>query len=234
VQPRPFAPPVGSLPRVGVDCATGKGEDYHAICGRWGDHCLLLETANTMSPAAILDRVKRVCALLAAAVNARQPQSAAAILARQIHVLVDDDGVGRALVSLLWQQGYGATAVGAGTKASRPDRYPRRRDELWFACAERARQGGIHVVPAGTLPCLGLRRDDLRRLRQQLMAPAWALDPKGRRQVESKDETKEKLGRSPDDADAFNLSFHEPPAAVAQAIEPARPPQRREGPYWSR
>jgi hypothetical protein len=35
---------------------------------------------------------------------------------------------------------------------------------------------------------------------------AWDLDPAGRRKVEPKEETKEKIGRSPDDADALLLA----------------------------
>ena len=40
------------------------------------------------------------------------------------------------------------------------------------------------------------------------MAPKWEPDPAGRIKVEPKDETKERLGRSPDDADALLLAFH--------------------------
>ena len=52
-------------------------------------------------------------------------------------------------------------------------------------------------------------RTTLARLRQQLLAPAWEVDSAGRRAVEKKDETKDKIGRSPDDADAFNLAYLE-------------------------
>src|SRR5262249_47717382 len=55
---------------------------------------------------------------------------------------------------------------------------------------------------------------------QQLLAPAWELDAAGRRKVEPKDETKEKIGRSPDDADAFNLAHYEAPLAEYAALEP--------------
>ena len=41
------------------------------------------------------------------------------------------------------------------------------------------------------------------------MAPAWDLDAQGRRKLEPKDKTKEKIGRSPDDADAMNLAYYE-------------------------
>jgi hypothetical protein len=55
-----------------------------------------------------------------------------------------------------------------------------------------------------------LDRPTRARLRQQLLAPAWGYDERtGRRVVESKDETKKKIGRSPDDADALLLAYLE-------------------------
>ena len=46
--------PPGALPELGVDCATGKGDDYFALHGRWGPVSVLHETSNTMDPAAHL------------------------------------------------------------------------------------------------------------------------------------------------------------------------------------
>lgn len=46
-----------------------------------------------------------------------------------------------------------------------------------------------------------------RRLRPQLVAPTWKLDSQGRRVVEPKADTKKRLKRSPDDADALNLAY---------------------------
>jgi len=48
---------------------------------------------------------------------------------------------------------------------------------------------------------------------KQLIAPRWRPDSAGRIQVEKKDETKKRLGRSPDDADALLLAFYKPPVA---------------------
>jgi hypothetical protein len=44
-------------------------------------------------------------------------------------------------------------------------------------------------------------------LRRQVIAPTYRLDSQGRRVVEAKADTKRRLGRSPDDADALNLAF---------------------------
>jgi hypothetical protein len=42
------------------------------------------------------------------------------------------------------KDGYTVSTIGAGGKAGRPDRYPRKRDELWFQTAEKARAGLVH------------------------------------------------------------------------------------------
>src|SRR5262249_20795230 len=98
--------------------------------------------------------------------------------------------------------------------------------ELWFEVAERARSGGVYPG--------GLERATLRRLKQQLLAPAWELDAQGRRKVELKDETKEKLGRSPDEADAFLLAYFEAPSTVPTVIESERREEHRSGPFGTR
>src|SRR5262245_19414452 len=90
--------------------------------------------------------------------------------------------------------------------------------------AERARSGGVYLG--------ALDRATLRRLKQQLMAPAWELDAQGRRKVEPKDDTKEKIGRSPDDADAFLLAYFEAPTfLVPTVIEPGWREESRGGPF---
>ena len=54
---------------------------------------------------------------------------------------------------------------------------------------------------------------------------AWDLDPAGRRKVEPKEETKEKIGRSPDDADALLLAYLEGVAFGPPAPIPNPPPR---------
>ena len=80
-----------------------------------------------------------------------------------------------------------------------PDGYPNRRSELWFATAERAADGRLDL---SRLP-----PELLRLIQRQVMAPAWSLDSQGRRVAQAKAETKRRIGRSPDDADALNLAF---------------------------
>src|SRR5262245_30365918 len=149
-----------------------------------------------MDPARIFARVKSACHDLAVLANdhrRRRVGGAREVLPTEIPIAIDDDGTGNAVVSFLRQAGYAAMPIGAGTVAREEDKYPNKRSELWFCGAGLAKAGKV---------CLSLlTMADQARLRQQLLAPTWKLDTQGRRVVEKKDETKEKLGRSPDDAD---------------------------------
>lgn len=226
VTPRVVAYPLNQLPQLGADMATGKGDDYFAALGRWGPFAVCCETANTMDAVAISERLERMAADLAALCTKHRPPAAEPVRATKIPMKLDDDGTGSAVGAILRRKGYAVTLVGAGTKALRPDLYPRRRDELWFATAEKAKRGEVHLGQ--------LDRAALRRLKQQLMAPEWGLDGQGKRKVEPKDDTKEKIGRSPDDADALNLAYYDAPSQAPQAVEPAPRSTGGRGGHFSR
>jgi hypothetical protein len=219
--------PLHHLPEIGVDCALGKGDDFHAIVARWGPVALWHEASNTMEPAAIFKRILRVTNLLAQMVNEERdkafgPGRVPPLDPKRIPIKIDDDGVGGSLCSFLRDQGYNAIGIGAGCKASDENDWPRKRDELWFRAADAAKLRGVYLG--------ALTADTLKLLREQLLAPEWDLDARGRRCVEPKEETKEKLGRSPDSADAFNLCWYqggeyEPPEFIDQPAVVERPSQ---------
>jgi hypothetical protein len=192
-------PTLDRLPEIGVDCSMGKGEDYFALHARWGAISWHHETSNTMDAVRIADRVRQVCALMAGEVRLRMHRNHAPIDPKSLRVKVDDDGTGNAVVAMLKRDGYNTTLVSAATRALHPDQYPRMRDEAWFQCAAKARGGLVNLTR--------LDKRTLARLRQQLLAPEWDVNPMGLRAVERKDDTKEKIGRSPDDADAMNLAY---------------------------
>jgi hypothetical protein len=208
--PTPPFPTNGDLPEIGCDTATGKGEDFHAIHARWGKVSIHHETGNTMNPQRIGNRLKLVAQACANKVNSMRPSGATPIRAQQIQIKIDDDGTGGAIAAHLQAESYSVLTIGAGTRALDEARYPRKRDELWFQTAEKAKRG---LVFLGLLD-----RATLWRLRKQLMAPTFELDPAGRRRVESKDDTKEKVGRSPDDADAFMLAWYDGPGLCVPTL----------------
>ncbi len=208
--------PLGELPVAGCDTATGKGEDYHAIAGRWGATVVRHTTANTMDPVRIADALKQTCKFLADLANRERQKlgKVREILPTEIPVNIDDDATGNAIKAILQHDGYTVNGIGAGTKARKWTEYPRKRDELWFETADKARAGLVNFS------CLD--RKTQRRLKQQLMAVKWDLKG-GQRCVEKKDDTKEKIGRSPDDADATNLAFYPAPSLIPEQVEPQGP-----------
>jgi hypothetical protein len=106
-------------------------------------------------------------------------------------IIVDDDGVGGGVTDRLREQGYEVAAFRAGARASQSSMYPNARSEAWFALSD-------------SLP--GLDLDDVRQLLADLTAPRYTLDSAGRRVVERKDDTKKRINRSPDRADAVLLT----------------------------
>jgi hypothetical protein len=74
------------------------------------------------------------------------------------------------------------------------DEYLNLRAQLWFGLNDWLKAGG------------SLPKDD--ELVQELLAPTYKFAPKGQQQVESKDDIKKKIGRSPDRADAACLAVY--------------------------
>lgn len=72
---------------------------------------------------------------------------------------------------------------------------------MWF--------DGADLALAGKMDLSRLPKDVLARLKLQLMTPAYWLMPNGTRQVESKEEIKDRLKRSPDDADGLLVCYSE-------------------------
>ncbi len=190
--------PLHRLPEIGVDCSQGKSQDYFALHCRWGAVSLYHETANTMDAVQIQSRIVLACERMAREANGMADRNVAQVKPQQVMIRVEDDGTGNAVAAHLKRGGYTVQLVSVARVSSMPDQYRIMRDEAWFRSAEKAAAG---------LVCLNrLDGGTLKRLRTQLLAPTWELNRRGQREVEEKDKTREKLRRSPDDADAFNLA----------------------------
>ena len=180
---------------IGCDVARF-GDDFTSIVVRRGSCVLHYETHNGWNTAETAGRLKQLCSEYA---RRTEPPN----LFRQcedpvsIPVLIDDDGVGGGVTDQAG--GFAFVPVSGASRAIEPNGYPNRRSELWFTAAERAAEGRLDL---SRLP-----PEALRALQRQLMGPTWRLDSQGRRTVEAKEETKRRIGRSPDDADALNLAF---------------------------
>lgn len=121
-------------------------------------------------------------------------------------VKVDMIGIGWGVVGRLQElrnQGrHEATVLGVnvGEASSDPTRFPRLRDQLWWEVGrELSRSGGwdLRNVDESTIG--------------QLIAPTYTRDSSGRIKIEPKQETRKRLRRSPDDADALLLAYYCPP-----------------------
>jgi hypothetical protein len=86
--------------------------------------------------------------------------------------------------------------VNVGETSTEPDRFPKLRDELWWVIGREMSEG---------------RAWDLSEMPEELLleltTPKYKIDSAGRVKVESKDETRRRLGRSPDTADASLLAW---------------------------
>ncbi len=87
--------------------------------------------------------------------------------------------------------------VNVGASSTRPARFPKLRDQIWWEVGrELSEDGGWDLSEC----------DDI--VVSQLIAPKYTLDSAGRVKVEPKADTRARIGRSPDDADALLLSFY--------------------------
>lgn len=217
-QPLAWSPTLSLFPEFGCDPA-GHGDNDTAIIGRWGPMAFHHEFHNGWTKMQTANRLKMLCAdaarksNLVREIHTHLPK----IEPEQIVVKIDADGMGADLVDL--KGDFRFVAVCGSGSPMRADRYKNKRAESWFQVCQMAKDG--HVCVGGTtldhaaaLASMGMpgafrpfSKDSLDRLEQQLLAPQWTISDNGKIVLEDKDETKKRLSRSPDDADAFILAF---------------------------
>ncbi len=117
---------------------------------------------------------------------------------------VDVGGPGGGVADRLQELGYQVQAVHFGGAAEEATRFRNRRAELFWRLREALERGTV-----------ALPNDDA--VRADLSAIRYMFTSAGQIQIESKDECRRRLGRSPDRADALAL-------ALAAAATPPRPP----------
>lgn len=185
--------------QVGCDVARF-GDDWTTIHVRRGGVSLHHESANGWDTSETAGRLKEI---------AREWGRYCGMEPQRVPVIIDDDGVGGGVVDKA--DGYNFIGLSGQSNAVDQEDYPNRRSELWFTVAERANEGRLSLARLG--------EDARRELRRQAMAPTWKLDSDGRRVVEPKDRTKERIKRSPDDMDGMNLAYAVPPERKAQGVK---------------
>lgn len=106
---------------------------------------------------------------------------------------VDDCGVGGGVTDRLAELGEPVVAVNAGEKADDEAKFVNRRSEMWWAARLALMSGDLSLPPDP-------------RLIGDLTGIKYGFDSRGRIKVESKDEVKKRLKRSPDRGDALVIA----------------------------
>lgn len=167
---------------IGLDIARF-GDDQTVFCFRKGRWCYRFESFSDKSNVEVANIATNFIAEY-----------------RPRRIFMDIGGQGAGVFDVLRDRGFGEIIRGVyfGEKALCPDRYFNRRAEMWDKTAE-----WLNANPQPQLP----EDEDLFN---ELISVGKKFDSRGRLQLESKDEIKKRLGRSPDKADALALTFAEP------------------------
>lgn len=184
---------------IGCDPAS-YGDDMTCISVRCGPMFVHHESHNGWLADRVAARLKALCAEWIGWYNGRatmhdRPQ----LRPQDVRVNVELDGPGAGVLSHATTEypNWCAVSVASASEVMDPLNRPcyhNRRSEIWVEGAKLALAGGIDF---SYLP------DDVKaRLRVQLLTPSYEIDSAGRTVVESKKDLKERLGRSPDDADS--------------------------------
>lgn len=118
----------------------------------------------------------------------------------RVRIKVDTIGVGAGVADMLradeeLQAFVDVVDINVSERSDDETQFPNLRTQIWFALADWFKSGG--AMPPND------------RTEDELRAPVYGFDVRGRRKVESKDETKKRLHRSPDSADGMCLAVYE-------------------------
>lgn len=139
-----------------------------------------------------------------------------------------DSGAGQGVIDRLRQMRFDVVEVPFGAQAIDKEQFANRRMEMWWHMAQWIKQGG--AIPPDPI------------LQGDLGAPTYGYTPKGPKILEAKDKLKERIGRSPDLADALALTFAAPVALkLSRSMERAiygvndsyDPQEAFESEYWN-
>lgn len=165
---------------IGVDIAR-YGNDKTVLCFRRGRYCYKIQDYTHLDTVELANKLTDL-------IKEENPA----------RIFLDMGNTGAGVYDILKDRGFAKTVRGInfGAKAINDDRYYNKRAEMW-ANANDWLKDNVQLV-----------NDD--ELLDDLCSVNKMYDAKGRLQLEAKDKVKERIGRSPDKADAFVLTFAEP------------------------
>lgn len=174
---------------IGVDVARF-GSDFSAFCVRRGGKVFEMLEVNGLSTVGVTNKVIEL---------AKKYSEKFEVPAQSIDIAVDAIGLGAGVYDNLVDAGYNAHEINVSESAWNREAYGNLRSELWFEVHNMFIKHEVSLAM--------IDRTILFDLKKQLIAPLFTYDRLGRRQVEPKDDTKKRLDRSPDLADALMLAF---------------------------
>jgi len=182
---------------VGVDVAR-YGDDKTVISARQGNKVLDLSSFRKLNTMEVVGNT----------IQTYKTHNATAIK-------VDEIGLGAGVVDRLAEQGYPVVGINVGSSSDVVDsdgdkKFINLRSELWWAMRER-----LDPNPHTNPDPVALPPDD--QLLADLAGPSYTINSRGQTVVESKDDMKKRLGRSPDRADSVMMTFAPDKRAVVVA-----------------
>lgn len=189
--------PLPGKRRMGVDVARF-GDDYSAIAEGEGNAVVALERIHGIDTHSLSARVR--ARMNDTATNAQD-------------VRIDVVGLGAGVVDNCRAEGFNVQEFNSSHSAPYDSRWPslkfkNKRSWAWWVAREMLRTGQV---------CIDLA--DTSRLFQDLAAPMYKVSADKMVEVESKDSLKKRIGRSPDEGDAFVMLLAEDPNAVTGALD---------------
>lgn len=182
--------PLGGPVQVGMDVGEW-GDDATSLCVRQGGNILDIEEWYGLKDHQAADRCRQFTHDWATRLHVEP---------KRVPIVVDcGGGYGQAPLMRLVEGGFLAVPIKGSWTAWDEEHFPNLRSQLWFDLADLGQSGQI------SLANLSLEKREL--LRRELTAPEYTIDVHGRRTVEIKLKTKERIGRSPDNADSTHYAF---------------------------
>jgi hypothetical protein len=133
---------------------------------------------------------------------------------------VDNIGLGLGVYNRLCELGYSKIVHAGDTRAAayNPDKFFRRKDELWWTLREQFERGTI-AIPNDT------------DLKDQLNSIcAHPMESSGKIKIDTKAKMKAKIGHSPDEADAIVLTYYRPDYYFRRVREEEKEPKMQYDP----
>lgn len=116
----------------------------------------------------------------------------------KVYIVIDGVGVGGGVVDILRAKGFQVIDVISGATADDPETYYNKKAEM-YSRLRLAMQNGIEMMlPNGQFDI---------ELEAQMLAIEYGLSNKNQLQIEKKEDTKVRLGYSPDDLDSLGLTY---------------------------